>query len=51
LIQDLTGRKLRHPIETLRKATDEEIIKLNRAGGPAFAQKMKEFYPIVVKST
>ena len=50
MIKDLSGRKVRHPIETLRKATDEEIIKLNRAGGPAFIEKMKDFYPVVVQS-
>jgi hypothetical protein len=48
IVQDLTGRKIRHPIETLRKATDDEIIKLNRAGGPAFVEKMKDFYPVVI---
>ena len=50
MIKDVSGRKVRHPIESLRRATDEEIIKLNRAGGPAFVEKMKEFYPIVVQS-
>ena len=40
-----------HPIESLRKATDNEIIKINRAGGPAFVEKMKDFYPVVIGST
>jgi sorbitol-specific phosphotransferase system component IIC len=47
----LTGRKITHPIESFSKASDEQIIKLFKAGGPAFADKMKDFFPVVVKLT
>ena len=51
IVQDLSGKTIRHPIETLRKATHEEVIKINRAGGPAFAEQMKDFYPVLIQST
>lgn len=50
-IKYLTGRKITHPIESFSKASDEQIIKLFKAGGPAFADKMKDFFPVVVKLT
>ena len=50
-IKDLSGKVRLHPIESLRRATDQEIIKINRAGGPAFVERMKDFYPVMVQST
>ena len=50
-VKDLSGKVRLHPIESLRKATDQEIIKINRAGGPAFVERMKDFYPVMVQST
>lgn len=49
-VKDLSGKVRNHPIESLRKATDKEIIKLNRAGGPAFVERMKDFYPVMVQA-
>jgi len=37
----LSGRPIVHPVLSLRKPTDQEIININRAGGPAFVERMK----------
>ncbi len=50
-VTDLSEKIRIHPIESLRKATDQEIIKINRAGGPAFVERMKDFYPVMVQSS
>ena len=50
-IKDLSGQVRQHPIQSLRKASDQEIIKINKAGGPAFVERMKDFYPVMVQST
>ena len=49
-VKDLSGKVRQHSITSLRKATDVEIIKINRAGGPAFVERMKDFYPVMVLS-
>ncbi len=50
-VRDVSGKTKLHPITSLRKATDNEIIKINRAGGPAFVERMKDFYPVMVSSS
>ena len=50
-IKDLSGKVREHPISSLRKATDAEIIRINKAGGPAFVERMKDFYPVMVQSS
>lgn len=37
-VRDMTGSVRRLHVSSLRKATHKEIVTLNRAGGPAFAE-------------
>lgn len=50
VVTDLSGRQVRHPIETLRKANDDEIVRIFKAGGPAFVERMKDFYPVCIQT-
>ena len=50
-VTDCTGKRRRHPIDGLRKATDLEMVRICRAGGPAFAERMRDFYPVLIQSS
>lgn len=50
-VRDLSGKVRQHPIDGLRKATDQEMIKICQKGGPAFAERMRDFYPVIISSS
>ena len=49
---NLLGQKTRvHPIKSLRKADDKELLDLHYKLGKSMSQRLKTFFPVIVHST
>jgi len=50
-VTNLLGQKMVHPIRSLRKANDSEILAMHYKLGDVLAERMKTFFPVIVHST
>ena len=50
-ITNLVGRKRTHPIRSLRKCSDKEVLAIYETMGDQFSERMQTFFPVVVHST
>ena len=50
-VTSLTGKKRTHPIRSLRKCSDKEMLAIYSEIGDSLTERMQNFYPIVVHST
>ena len=50
-VMNLLDKTRTHPIRSLRKASDKEMLALHYKLGGALAERMRTFFPVIVHST
>ena len=49
-VTNLIGKKRTHPIRSLRKASDKEVLALHFKLGEVLTERMRTFFPVIVHS-
>ena len=50
-VTNLMGKKRTHPILSLRKATDKEMLAMHYKLGPVLTERMRTYFPVIVHSS
>lgn len=48
---NLLGKTRTHPIRSLRKASDKEVLSLHYKLGEVLTERMRTFFPVIVHSS